>query len=167
MQDIILRPIGIIRSPFTDRSNMPIQPCGARDVAGRVEIDASLTLGLKDLDGFSHIYLLYHFHMSQGFDLTVIPFMDPASRGLFSTRAPRRPNQIGLSIVRLERIVDNVLHILDVDVLDGTPLVDIKPYFRTFDAFPEAVSGWAESQQAQAKRVRSDDRFVNPAAETK
>ena len=119
---------------------------------------------LKDLEGFSHIYLLYHFHMSTGFDLTVVPFMEPAERGLFSTRAPRRPNQIGLSIVRLERIEGNTLHILDVDVLDGTPLLDIKPYFTTFDAFPEAVSGWAEAHQNKAGQVRSDTRFVDPKA---
>lgn len=163
MNQITFRPIGVIRSPFTERANMPIQPCGARDVTGRVVIDESLAVGLKDLGGFSHIYLLYHFHMSQGFDLTVVPFMEPAERGLFSTRAPKRPNQIGMSIVRLERIEGNVLHILDVDVLDGTPLLDIKPYFRTFDAYPEAVSGWAEAHQDQAGRVRSDERFAKTA----
>jgi len=162
MNDIVLRPIGIIHSPFTDRADMPIQPCGARDVAGRAEIDTDLASGLKDLDGFSHIYLLYHFHMSRGYDLTVVPFMDPTGRGLFSTRAPRRPNQIGMSIVRLERVEGNVLHLLDVDVLDGTPLLDIKPYFRAFDAIPEAVSGWAENRQHQAGQVRSDKRFINP-----
>ena len=160
MHGISFRPIGVIRSPFTERSNMPIQPCGARGVAGQVVLDASLADGLKDLGGFSHVYLLYHFHMSQGFDLTVVPFMEPAERGLFSTRAPSRPNQSGLSIVRIERIEGNVVHILDVDVLDDTPLLDIKPYFRTFDAYPEAVSGWAESRQDQAGQVRSDERFV-------
>lgn len=164
MNQIAFRPIGVIRSPFTERTNMPIQPCGARGVAGQVVLDESLADGLKDLDGFSHIYLLYHFHMSQGFDLTVVPFMEPARRGLFSTRAPRRPNQIGMSIVRLERIEGNVLHILDVDVLDGTPLLDIKPYFRTFDAHPDAVSGWAEAHQDQAGQVRSDERFVKTAS---
>jgi len=162
MNDIRIRPIGVINSPFTDRANMPIQPCGARDVAGRIVIEEALAPGLKDLEGFSHIYLLYHFHMSTGFDLTVVPFMEPAERGLFSTRAPRRPNQIGLSIVRLERIEGNILHILDVDVLDGTPLLDIKPYFKTFDAFPEAICGWAESHQNKAGQVRSDKRFVSP-----
>jgi tRNA-Thr(GGU) m(6)t(6)A37 methyltransferase TsaA len=164
MDEISVRPIGVINSPFTDRANMPIQPCGARDVPGRIVLKETLAPGLKDLEGFSHIYLLYHFHLSQGFDLTVVPFMEPAKRGLFSTRAPRRPNQIGMSIVRLERIEGNILHILDVDVLDGTPLLDIKPYFRTFDSFPEAVSGWAEAHQDEAGRVRSDKRFVDPKA---
>ena len=160
VNEILIRPIGVIHSPFTDRADMPIQPCGARDTAGRVVLDTALAPGLRDLEGFSHIYLLYHFHMSQGFDLTVVPFMEPAERGLFSTRAPRRPNQIGMSVVRLQRIEGNVLNILGVDVLDGTPLVDIKPYFRTFDAFPEAVSGWAEKHQEQADAVRSDGRFT-------
>jgi tRNA (Thr-GGU) A37 N-methylase len=142
MADISFHPIGIIRTPFTDRRNMPIQPSGARGVRGTVELDESLAPALKDLEGFTHIYLLYHFHMSQGFDLTVVPFMDPAERGLFATRAPRRPNQIGL------------------DVLDGTPLLDIKPYFRDVDAVQEAVSGWAETSEGKADTVRSDDRFV-------
>ena len=95
MDDIRMRPIGVINSPFTDRADMPIQPCGACDVAGRIVLEEALAPGLTDLEGFSHIYLLYHFHMSRGFDLTVVPFMEPAERGLFSTRAPRRPNQIG------------------------------------------------------------------------
>ena len=162
MTDIVIRPIGVIHSPFTDRANMPIQPCGARDTAGTVVVDEALAPGLRDLEGFSHIYLLYHFHMSQGFDLTVVPFMEPAERGLFSTRAPRRPNQIGLSVVRLQQVEGNVLHILGVDVLDGTPLLDIKPYFRAFDVFPDAVSGRAEGHQDKAGDVRSDGRFANP-----
>ena len=162
MPEILHRPIGVIRSPYTDRANMPIQPCGARDTAGRVFLDEPLAPGLKDLEGFSHIYLLYHFHMSQGFDLTVVPFMEPVERGLFATRAPRRPNQIGLSVVRLQKIEGHVLHILGVDVLDNTSLLDIKPYFRSFDSFPEAVSGWAESHQERAAEVRSDARFVDP-----
>lgn len=160
MNEINIRPIGVIHSPFTERADMPIQPTGARETAGRVVLDESLAPGLRDLEGFSHIYLLYHFHMSSGFDLTVVPFMEPAERGLFSTRAPRRPNQIGLSVVRLERIEGNVLHILGVDVLDGTPLLDIKPYFRAFDAYPDAVSGWAEKHQEKSGEVRSDGRFA-------
>ena len=162
MNEIVIRPIGVIHSPFTDRADMPIQPCGAGETPGRIVIDESLAPGLRDLEGFSHIYMLYHFHMSRGFDLTVVPFMEPAERGLFSTRAPRRPSQIGLSVVRLQRVEGNVVHILGVDVLDGTPLLDIKPYFRAFDAFPEAVSGWAEKHQEQAGEVRSDARFIHP-----
>jgi tRNA-Thr(GGU) m(6)t(6)A37 methyltransferase TsaA len=160
MSDITFRPIGLIRTPFTDRRDMPIQPSGARGVRGQAVLDESLATALRDLEGFSHIYLLYHFHMSEGFDLTVVPFMDPQERGLFATRAPRRPNQIGLSVVRLERVEGAVLHLLDVDILDGTPLLDIKPYFRDVDAVQEAVSGWAETSEGKADTVRSDDRFV-------
>lgn len=160
MADISFHPIGVIRTPFTDRRNMPIQPSGARGVRGQAVIDESLAPALRDLEGFTHIYLLYHFHMSEGFDLTVVPFMDPEERGLFSTRAPRRPNQIGLSVVRLERVEGSVLHLLDVDVLDGTPLLDIKPYFKEIDAVPDAVAGWAETSLGQAESLRSDDRFV-------
>ncbi|HDQ40242.1 MAG TPA: tRNA (N6-threonylcarbamoyladenosine(37)-N6)-methyltransferase TrmO [Desulfonatronum sp.] len=161
MTDIRIRPIGIIRSPFTDRANMPIQPCGARGVVGQVVLDEAFADGLKDLSGFSHIYLLYHFHKSRGYELTVVPFMEPRQRGLFSTRAFRRPNQIGLSVVRLNSVEGNILHILDVDVLDGTPLLDIKPYMKAFDAVPDALSGWAESHQGTANDIRSDDRFVD------
>ena len=162
MEEIRIRPMGIIHSPFTDRKNMPIQPCGAGDTPGTVVVHPDLGDGLKDLDGFSHLHLLYHFHMSRGFDLTVVPFMDPASRGLFSTRAPRRPARIGLSVVRLERVEGNILHIRGVDVLDGTPLIDIKPYMRAFDCFPDAVCGWAEGCQDEADDIRSDDRFITP-----
>lgn len=161
MDEILLRPIGVIHSPFTDRKNMPIQPCGARDTPGTVVLDEVLAPGLRDLEGFSHIHLLYHFHMSRGYELTVVPFMEPAQRGLFSTRAPRRPNQVGLSVVRLERVEGNVLHILDVDVLDGTPLIDVKPYMRAFDAHAGARCGWAEPYQDEAGGLRSDDRFVD------
>ncbi len=162
MADITFRPIGVIRTPFTDRRDMPIQPSGARGVRGQAVMDESLAAALRDIDGFSHLYLLYHFHMSDGFDLTVVPFMDPQERGLFATRAPRRPNQIGLSVVRLERVEGTVLHLLDVDILDGTPLLDIKPYFKGIDAVPEAVAGWAEASLDKAASLRSDDRFVTP-----
>ena len=162
MADITIRPIGVIRTPFTDRRDMPIQPSGARGVRGQAVMDESLAAALRDIDGFSHLYLLYHFHMSDGFDLTVVPFMDPQERGLFATRAPRRPNQIGLSVVRLERVEGTVLHLLDVDILDGTPLLDIKPYFKGIDAVPEAVAGWAEASLDKAASLRSDDRFVTP-----
>lgn len=113
---------------------MPIQPSGAVGVRGTVEVFEDFQAGLKDLDGFSHIILLYYFHRSRSFDLQVVPFMDSQPRGLFATRAPKRPNPIGLSIVRLDRIEGGVLHIQNVDILDNTPLLDIKPYVPEFDA---------------------------------
>ncbi len=120
------KPIGRIHTPFTEKKGMPIQPSGAEGVAGSVTVFAEYQSGLSDLDGFSHIILLYVFNRSEGFSLKVVPFMDTEERGVFSTRAPRRPNPIGLSVVRLHRIEDGVLHIENVDILDGTPLLDIK-----------------------------------------
>ena len=111
------------------------------------------------VDGFSHIVLLYHFHRSEGFNLRVVPFMDTEERGLFATRAPRRPNGIGLSVVELDRISDGVLYIRNVDMLDGTPLLDIKPYVSDFDAAAGARSGWLEQARKTVAHRRSDSRF--------
>ena len=140
-------PIGIIHSPFMEPEGMPIQPVGAVGVKGTVEVFEDFHSGLEDLDGFSHIILLYHFHRSHGFDLRVVPFMDSRKRGLFATRAPKRPNPIGLSIVQLDKIEDGVLHIQSVDILDGTPLLDIKPYVPEFDEQAGARTGWLEKSK--------------------
>ncbi len=153
-------PIGIIHSPFTTTEGMPIQPAGARDVRGTVEIDPRYRDGLADLDGFSHLILLYHFHRSEGFALKVVPFMDTAERGLFATRAPRRPNPIGLSVVALEKVADGVLHIRGVDVLDGTPLVDIKPWVPAFDQPADVRTGWLEETAGGVGKKRADERFL-------
>lgn len=152
-------PIGIIHSPFSEVEGMPIQPAGAAGVHGTVEVFEPFRPGLKDLDGFSHIILLYHFHQSRSFSLSVVPFLDKQPRGLFATRAPRRPNPIGLSVVRLDRIEDGVLHVRNVDILGGTPLLDIKPYVPGFDAAEEIRTGWLETATDAAKAQRSDDRF--------
>jgi tRNA (adenine37-N6)-methyltransferase len=152
--------IGVIHTPFHAPEGMPIQPAGAAGVAGTVEVDALYRAGLRDLDGFSHIILLYYFHRSQGFQLLLTPFLDSEPRGLFATRAPRRPNPIGLSVVRLERIEDRVLHVLDVDILDGTPLLDIKPYVPDFDAQGPRRLGWLEKRGPSASHHQSDDRFT-------
>jgi len=160
MHEIAMRPIGVVHSPWTSLQGMPIQPAGAGNAQGQLVLHPEYAAGLADLDGFSHAYLLYHFHQSQGFDLKVTPFLDDTPRGLFATRAPRRPNPMGLSIVRVLGVEGNIVHIADVDVLDGTPLLDIKPYMPAFDAFPEARAGWAEKSQAQARSTRSDSRFT-------
>jgi tRNA-Thr(GGU) m(6)t(6)A37 methyltransferase TsaA len=152
-------PIGIIHSPFTELEGMPIQPAGAAGVKGTVEVFKDYRPGLKDLDGFSHIILLYHFHRSRGFNLHVVPFMDSKPRGLFATRAPKRPNPIGLSIVQLDKIVEGVLHIQNVDILDGTPLLDIKPYVPEFDAQGKVRTGWLEKTKETVSNRKSDDRF--------
>lgn len=151
--------IGIIQTPFKDINGMPIQPSGARDVPGQLVLDPRYEEGLCDLDGFSHLILLYHFHLSKGYSLMVKPFLDTVERGLFATRAPRRPNPIGLSIVRLNRIDGRILHLLDVDMLDGTPLLDIKPYVPTFDIRSDARAGWLELSQERSTSLKSDQRF--------
>ena len=156
---ISITPIGIIQTPFKDIDGMPVQPSGARDVPGQLVLDPQYEAGLCDLDGFSHLILLYHFHLSKGYSLTVKPFLDTVKRGLFSTRAPRRPNPIGLSIVRLNRIDGRILHILDVDMVDGTPLLDIKPYVPTFDVRSDARAGWLERSQKRSTSLKSDQRF--------
>ena len=139
---------------------MPIQPAGATSVKGSVEVLSAFQDGLQDLGGFSHIILLYLFHRSRGFELKVVPFLDTTLRGVFATRAPKRPNPIGLSVVQLERIEGGVLYVEGIDVLDGTPLLDIKPYVPDFDAQVEARTGWLEQASKKAKGKRSDERFA-------
>lgn len=144
--DFIMKPIGVIRSPFTEKKLTPIQPVRSHAV-GRVEVNSEYAGGLQDLEGFSHIFLLYVFHQAQGYDLKVQPFLDDQLRGLFATRYPRRPNQIGLSIVRLMAVTGNTLEIEGVDVLDGTPLLDIKPYVPEFDVRKDTRTGWYEERR--------------------
>lgn len=154
------RPIGIIHSPFTDLEGMPIQPAGALGTPGTVELFPEYREGLKDLEGFSHIILLYHFHRRKGFDLHVIPFMDLQPRGLFATRAPKRPNPIGLSVVKLLDVRDGTLRIENIDIVDGTPLLDIKPYVPEFDGPAGARTGWLEEARKTVAQRKSDTRFV-------
>jgi len=156
---IEFKPIGIIDTPFTKPGGMPIQPAGAAGVKGTVEVFEDFHAGLRDLDGFSHIILLYHFHRSCGFNLQVVPFLDNQTRGLFATRAPRRPNPIGLSVVQLDRIENGTLHIRNVDMLDGTPLLDIKPYVPEFDSHTNIRTGWLEKVRKTVPTRKSDDRF--------
>lgn len=138
---------------------MPIQPGAGIGIRGTVEIFPQYREGLQDLEGFSHIILLYQFHCSEGYKLKVIPFLDDKERGLFATRAPRRPNPIGLSVVRLIAIREAVLQIENIDMLDGTPLLDIKPYVQEFDAGEEIRIGWLESRKKHIPDKRSDERF--------
>lgn len=161
METIEYAPIGLIHSPFAETSGMPIQPAGARDIEGSVEIQPEYAAGLKDLDGFSHIILLYHFHQSEGFSLVVQPFLDDVEHGLFSTRAPKRPNPIGLSVVRLDSIENNILYIRDVDILNETPLLDIKPYIPDFDSREDVHIGWLSGKVQKVSKIKSDKRFGN------
>jgi len=154
-----ISPIGIIETPFNNLEGMPIQPSGAKGIQGKIIINPAYTEGLEDIEGFSHIILLYHFNMSKGYDLTVTPFLDKTPRGLFATRAPRRPNPIGLSIVRLTGRQDNILEIKDIDVLNQTPLIDLKPYVPKFDTKEVTACGWLEQTQGRAESMKSDSRF--------
>jgi tRNA (adenine37-N6)-methyltransferase len=153
------QPIGIIHSPFTELSGMPIQPVGAVGVKGSVEIFAEYEDGLKDIEGFSHIILLYHFNKSRGFNLHVVPFLDSKPRGVFATRAPKRPNPIGLSVLKLQKVKDNILHVDNIDILDGTPLLDIKPYVPKFDRQTSVRVGWLEKAGKEVLERKSDERF--------
>jgi len=153
-------PIGTIHTPFDNLEGMPIQPSGAAHVQGTIFVDTAYEQGLNDLEGFSHIILLYHFHQSKGYELMVKPFLDDQKRGLFSTRAPRRPNPIGLSIVRLVKREGNRLTVEGIDVLNGTPLIDIKPYVPGFDTKEVTAIGWLEKKQGNAAHLKSDARFV-------
>ncbi len=154
------RPIGVVHSPFKKRDGMPIQPAGASGIRGTVEIFSEYKDGLRDLEGFSHIFLIYHLHKSAGYSLRVIPFLDTVERGVFATRAPRRPNPIGLSVVRLVGREDAILHVENLDILDGTPLLDIKPYVSAFDVHPTERAGWIEKASEEARKARGDSRFT-------
>ncbi len=159
MNQIIYQPIGTIHSPFTDLKDMPIQPSAARGVEGQVILAEEYVPALSDLDGFSHIYLLYHLHLSKNYDLKVVPFLDDKPRGLFATRAPRRPNPIGLSVVWLLAIKGNILEIADLDIIDGTPLLDIKPYVAEIESAEDHKIGWLSQYKDQLAKKRSDGRF--------
>ncbi len=159
MSGINYTPIGIIHTPFSTPEGTPIQPQGAAGVQGTVEVFSEFVDGLADLQGFSHIFLIYHFHLAKPFALQVKPFLDDKSRGLFATRAPSRPNPIGVSIVELIDIENSILHIRDIDVVDQTPLLDIKPYVPDFDARETNKIGWLEDKTKKIKKTIADRRF--------
>lgn len=160
MNDIVFQPIGIIHTPFQDLEGMPVQTIGAQGVKGTVELVPDLEAGLKDLDGFSHLILIYCFHLSGEAPLHVLPFLDCTPRGVFATRVPGRPNGIGISVVRLTEVRGSVLHVEDVDMVDGTPLLDIKPFVPQFDNRDVEKAGWFECSADKALAIRSDSRFA-------
>lgn len=152
-------PIGTIRSPHTDLAGMPIQPAGAKGIKGTIVLDEKYRGGLKDIEGFSRLILIYALHRANGYSLEVVPFLDTVPHGIFATRAPKRPNAIGLSIVRLITVNGCELAIEDVDILDGTPLLDLKPYVPAFDCFPDEKAGWFDQCCGTVEITRSDNRF--------
>jgi tRNA-Thr(GGU) m(6)t(6)A37 methyltransferase TsaA len=159
-ETITVERIGIIHSPFKELVNMPVQSLGAQSAEGRMVLDERFTEGLRDLDGFSHIYLVYHFHKASRTELQVIPYMDTVKRGVFATRSPLRPAHIGISVVELVNVSGNVLTVRGLDILDGTPLIDIKPYMPQFDCWQNATSGWIQASRPDVERRRSNDRFA-------
>lgn len=159
METICFRPIGIIHSPFIEPAGTPIQPASGRGITGTVEIFSNFEEGLQDLSGFSHIILLYHLHRSGKAFLRVKPFLDQELRGVFATRAPSRPNAIGLSVVRLLGIEGGCLQVADLDIIDGTPLLDIKPFVPHFDEVQDIRTGWLESHSGRIPDAKDDGRF--------
>ena len=140
---------------------MPIQPTSESSAPGHLEIYPEFTDGLKDLDGFSHIYLIYHLHKVDQSKLRVTPFLDTVPRGIFATRAPSRPNSIGLSLVKLERIKGNCVYLEQIDILDGTQLLDLKPYIPAFENVEKIRTGWLEKNSQKVRKTKSDQRFLD------
>jgi tRNA-Thr(GGU) m(6)t(6)A37 methyltransferase TsaA len=161
VNEISYHPIGIINSPFKTPDNMPIQNTGAKGVKGTIELFREYTLGLKDLEGFSHLILIYHLHLVNYSKLLVKPFMDTVEHGIFSTRSPARPNPIGITTVKLIEISGNIIFIEDLDILDQTPLLDIKPYLPLNVDVENLKLGWLQGKIHHFKTTKSDDRFVS------
>ena len=157
--EITLSPIGRLETPFNDIADMPIQPSVLADTRGKAVLDEKFMPGLKDLDGFSHIILLFLLHKISGYQLEVVPFMDTLPHGIFATRSPKRPNRIGMSIVRVESVVGNIVQFKGVDMLNGSPLLDIKPYYSYFDQQTQVRNGWLEGKTLRPENLHSDKRF--------
>ena len=157
--EITLSPIGRLETPFNDIADMPIQPSVLADTRGKAVLDEKFVPGLKDLDGFSHIILLFLLHKISDYQLEVVPFMDTLPHGIFATRSPKRPNRIGMSIVRVESVAGNIVQFKGVDMLNGSPLLDIKPYYSYFDQQTQVRNGWLEGKTLRPENLRSDKRF--------
>ena len=159
MNPVKYEPIGIIHSPFTDRIGIPRQAAGAPEITAKIEIFDEYIDGLSDLDGFSHIVVIFHLHLVQKSSLKAFPPWDHREHGVFATRSPHRPNPIGVSVVRLENIDRNILNISGVDMADGTPVLDIKPYIPQFDIRKVEKIGWLEKNVHKLPSSKDDGRF--------
>lgn len=160
MNNIIYQPIGVVHSPFTKPEGTPIQPAADKDTAAVIEIFTGFSEGLSDLEHFSHIYVFFHMHLAGENGLTVIPFLDTNPHGVFATRSPGRPNPIGISVVCLEKIEGNKLFVKNIDILDGSPVLDIKPYIPQFDVFQTTKNGWFEEHAHKMENMKDDGRFA-------
>ncbi len=160
MKEVVYKPIGVVHSPFKAPQDVPIQSAAAKGVTGYVEVAGEYVEGLRDVEGFSHLILVYHCHLAQDYSLLVKPFLDKSVHGVFSTRAPSRPNPVGVSVVRLTKKRKNILHIQDVDIIDGTPLLDIKPFVPHFDQREAEKIGWLTGKVDKMHSSRDDGRFA-------
>jgi tRNA-Thr(GGU) m(6)t(6)A37 methyltransferase TsaA len=143
----VVRPIGVARTPFADKASAPRQPAAARGARGTIELYPELVHALEGIETWSHLWLLYSFHLNEGhWRPKVLPPRSKTKRGVLATRSPHRPNGIGMSVVRLERIEGPILHVLDVDLIDGTPILDVKPYVAYTDVVADASDGWLEQE---------------------
>ncbi len=159
MERIDFSPIGLVHSPFKKLEGIPIQPKAAKDVKGFIEIFKDFEEGLEDIEGFSHIIILFYFHLSKGYSLKVIPYMDKEKRGVFATRSPSRPNSIGLSVVKLLSREKNILYVQGLDIVDLTPVLDIKPYVPQFDTEENFEIGWLKKRVYRLSKTVDDGRF--------
>jgi tRNA-Thr(GGU) m(6)t(6)A37 methyltransferase TsaA len=154
---IHFKPIGVVKSPFKDQAGTPIQPVYAQGTKGKVVVFDAYKKALKDLDGFSRIWLIYYFDRAKPWTPLTLPFRDNQERGLFATRAPARPNAIGISAVKVISVKENEIEVEELDILDNTPILDIKPYVSGFDSYPNEKAGWYDTKKVDRKTA--DDRF--------
>lgn len=154
---IKFQPIGVVRSPFQEQQGTPIQPVYAQNARGKVEIFEPYREAMKDLEGFSRVWLIYYFDRAKTWKPMVMPYRDVKQRGLFATRAPARPNAIGISAVKLVSVADDAIEVEEIDILDGTPVLDIKPYVPMFDSYPNEKAGWLDNDSVNKKTA--DERF--------
>ncbi len=160
MSAITYTPIGVVHSPFKEPKNVPIQASVSKDTEGTIEIYPQYTQGLSDLEGFSHILVFYHFHLAKFSSLTVKPFLDDKTHGVFATRSPARPNRLGISALRLTKREANILHVADLDILDASPVLDVKPFVPEFDCRQPTSVGWFSTQLHKLEAARDDGRFT-------
>jgi tRNA (adenine37-N6)-methyltransferase len=158
MSAVVFHPIGVIHSPFQQQEGTPIQSALAGDARGWIEVHPAYLPALQDLQEFERIWVLYHLDRTANFTPLVTPYLDTAKHGLFATRSPARPNPIGMSALRLLAITDARIDVAGIDILDGTPLLDIKPYVPDFDAFAPSAAGWFD--RLHTRDVRADSRFA-------
>ena len=158
MKTVTYRPVGIIHSPFKQTTGVPRQSAGAANINGTIEIFDDYSEGLKDLDGFSHIVVIFHLHMVTRSSLKACPPWDGKEHGVFATRSPHRPNPVGVSVVRLERVVQNILHISGIDMVDGSPVLDIKPYVPELNPAGNIRTGWLAGKVEAMNKSKSGDR---------